>query len=183
MEVVAPYASWALGLLSQLSQQASPASVAATSAPVVKTAIPSPMSLGLKILLEPTAGGLVFRAASNTLAIVYPVYASAKAIESEGSADDVQWLTYWTLYGSIILAEHVADKVLGRVPYYYHAKFAALLWLQLPQTRGATYLYTRYYKPALARYGPRIDAVLARGQQLLSLLYSTYRLPLEASLA
>ncbi|GLC61938.1 hypothetical protein PLESTB_001821500 [Pleodorina starrii] len=94
-----------------------------------------------------------------------------------------EWLTYWTLYGSLILAEHLADQALGKVPYYYHAKFAALLWLQLPQTQGAAYLYKRYYKPALAKYGTRIDSVLVKLKSVLATLYSTYKVPIDATVA
>ncbi|KAG2423527.1 hypothetical protein HXX76_015275 [Chlamydomonas incerta] len=83
----------------------------------------------------------------------------------------------------MLLAEHLADQALGKVPFYYHAKFAALLWLQLPQTRGAAYLYNRFYKPALVQYGPHIDAVLAKGHNLLANLYAMYKVPIEAAVA
>ncbi|EFJ49839.1 hypothetical protein VOLCADRAFT_104090 [Volvox carteri f. nagariensis] len=181
MDALGPALTW----ISSVFSQVAPASQAV--APVipipVATPAPSPVTLGLKVLLEPTAGGVIFRAASNTVATIYPVYASAKAIESKDTADDVQWLTYWTLYGSLILAEHLADQALGRVPYYYHAKFAALLWLQLPQTQGAAYLYKRFYKPALVKYGPRIDFFLDKCKSVLMALYSTYKVPIDASVA
>ncbi|PNW69888.1 hypothetical protein CHLRE_17g696850v5 [Chlamydomonas reinhardtii] len=183
-------AELASGFLSFANQVAAPflkAALATGTAAPVAVAAPTPVpvaaSLGLKVLLEPQMGGVIFRAASNTVATIYPVYASAKAIESKDTADDVQWLTYWTLYGSMILAEHLADQALGKVPFYYHAKFAALLWLQLPQTRGAAYLYNRYYKPAMAQYGPHIDAVLSKGHNLLINLYAMYKVPIEAAVA
>ncbi|GLC76716.1 hypothetical protein PLESTF_001821600 [Pleodorina starrii] len=181
MEALAPYVSWLGAFINQVTPAIS-APIPAVPIPAVAPA-PVPVTLGLKVLLEPTAGGVIFRAASNTVATIYPVYASAKAIESKDTADDVQWLTYWTLYGSLILAEHLADQALGKVPYYYHAKFAALLWLQLPQTQGAAYLYKRYYKPALAKYGTRIDSVLVKLKSVLATLYSTYKVPIDATVA
>ncbi|GIL90568.1 hypothetical protein Vretimale_17516 [Volvox reticuliferus] len=182
MEALVPALSWISSAFSQAVPTAAPGVQSVTKAlpvPVSASAL-SPATLGLKVLLEPSAGGVIFRAASNTIATIYPVYASAKAIESKETADDVQWLTYWTLYGSLILAEHVADQALGKVPYYYHAKFAALLWLQLPQTQGALYLYRRFYKPALAKYGRRIDSALEKGYSLMVALYSTYKVPVDA---
>ncbi|KAG2483175.1 hypothetical protein HYH03_017967 [Edaphochlamys debaryana] len=186
MEAIAPVLSWLGSALQQASALPSPAPVkSAVAAPVsVAPMIPvSPVSLGLKVLLEPVAGGVLFRAACNTVATIYPVYATAKAIESKDTKDDIQWLSYWAVYGSFILAEHFADQALGKVPYYYHLKFAALLWLQLPQTRGATFLYDRYYKPALAKYGPKVDKVLAKAQDVLNTLYATYKVPIDATLA
>ncbi|KXZ43146.1 hypothetical protein GPECTOR_100g18 [Gonium pectorale] len=190
MEAFAPLAAWLGSALSQAGNAATRAAAPPAAAPptavlaAVAPASSVPVSLGLRVLLEPTTGGVIFRAASNTVATIYPVYASAKALETKNTtADDVQWLTYWTLYGSLILAEHVADQALSRVPYYYHAKFAALLWLQLPQTQGATFLYNKYYKPALIKYGPKIDAVLAKGQAVLAALYATYKVPLDAAVA
>ncbi|RRT73300.1 hypothetical protein B296_00024791, partial [Ensete ventricosum] len=44
--------------------------------------------------------------------LVYPLYASVKAIETESPVDDQQWLTYWVLYSFITLFELTFAKVL-----------------------------------------------------------------------
>jgi receptor expression-enhancing protein 5/6 len=40
-----------------------------------------------------------------------------------------------TIYGLFSLLEGSTDDLLGKMPYYYHAKFVALLLLQLPSTQ------------------------------------------------
>jgi receptor expression-enhancing protein 5/6 len=60
------------------------------------------------------------------VATVYPVYASAKAIESKDKADDTQWLSYWAVYGSLILVEYASDQALSKIPFYYHAKVSGV---------------------------------------------------------
>lgn len=48
-------------------------------------------------------------------------------------------LTYWVIYAGLSLVEEVEDWGLAKLPYYWHAKFAFLLWLQMPQSQvGAT---------------------------------------------
>eukprot|EP01023_Acetabularia_acetabulum_P068486 TRINITY_DN9722_c0_g1_i1.p1 TRINITY_DN9722_c0_g1~~TRINITY_DN9722_c0_g1_i1.p1 ORF type:complete len:240 (-),score=36.27 TRINITY_DN9722_c0_g1_i1:1690-2304(-) len=130
-------------------------------------------TVGLQLLVNPTTSTPVMMGACALGGVVYPTYASFKAMESKKMEDDVQWLNYWTLYGSVSLAEHYTDDILGWFPWYYHAKFAMFLWLQLPQTRGAEYLYTKFYRPIFLKYQEKIDLVLEWWMTRVSWLLDT----------
>lgn len=44
--------------------------------------------------------------------LLYPLYASMRAIESPTTLDDQQWLTYWVIYSLITLFELSAWTIL-----------------------------------------------------------------------
>ncbi|KAK3025377.1 hypothetical protein RJ639_044917 [Escallonia herrerae] len=46
------------------------------------------------------------------ITLVYPLYASIRAIETRSRADDQQWLTYWVLYSLLTLFELTFAKLL-----------------------------------------------------------------------
>ncbi|PON69411.1 TB2/DP1/HVA22-related protein [Parasponia andersonii] len=73
--------------------------------------------------------------------LVYPLYASMRAIESPSSLDDQQWLTYWVLYSFITLFELSCWKVLVWVPVWPYLKMLFCMWLVLPIFNGAAYIY------------------------------------------
>ena len=49
-----------------------------------------------------------------------------------------------------------------RLPLYKEAKMVYVLWLVLPQTQGATYLYLHYLHPNIARHERDIDRLIIR---------------------
>lgn len=137
--------------------------------------------VGLQLLLDPAPSSVIFRAACNTVAVAYPVYSSFKAIEDKSDyKEDVQWLTYWTIYGTISLLEFPFDRALASIPYYYHAKFALMLWLQMPQTKGAQVLYEKYWAPTLKKYQPKIDMCVEKVATVGGVIYGLYRGPIDA---
>ncbi|TDL22281.1 hypothetical protein BD410DRAFT_255574 [Rickenella mellea] len=77
---------------------------------------------------------------SNLIGWALPAYLSFKAIESPGQQDDVQWLTYWVVFGFFNFLESFA---LGLVLYYFRWYFAFktvfVLWLQLPAFRVSSF--------------------------------------------
>ncbi|BAT99265.1 HVA22-like protein c isoform X1 [Vigna umbellata] len=79
--------------------------------------------------------------------LVYPLYASIKAIESRSSIDDQQWLTYWVLYSLITLFELTFSKVLEVLAIWPYAKLILSCWLVLPQFSGAAHVYRHYVRP------------------------------------
>ncbi|KAG9017833.1 ER membrane protein DP1/Yop1 [Tulasnella sp. JGI-2019a] len=87
---------------------------------------------------------------SNLVGWALPAYLSYRAIETPATEDDVQWLTYWTVFGFFTFLESLALRpVLYYVPYYFPIKTAFVLWLQLPTTRGAVTFHHSVLKPVV----------------------------------
>ncbi|KAK8663941.1 hypothetical protein V6N13_083746 [Hibiscus sabdariffa] len=63
-------------------------------------------------------------------------------------------------YGSFTLVETFSDKLLSWFPYYYHFKFAFLVWLQLPSTEGAKQIYKNHLRPNLLKHQARVDQLM-----------------------
>jgi receptor expression-enhancing protein 5/6 len=116
---------------------------------------------------------------SNLVGFIFPgtfplqrrliaAYESIKAIESVGTADDTQWLTYWVVFSFFNVVEYWSRTILywlrmfpGPMGYglanlglafYYLFKTIIVLWLALPQFRGAQYIYHAFLRPLLARH-------------------------------
>ncbi|CAH7689588.1 TB2/DP1, HVA22 family-domain-containing protein [Phakopsora pachyrhizi] len=79
-----------------------------------------------------------------------PAYLSLQSLESPSSGDDVQWLTYWTVFSTFNILEIFSDILLYWFPFYYTFKCVFIVWLMLPQTRGAQVLYHKALKPLVA---------------------------------
>ncbi|OVA14294.1 TB2/DP1/HVA22-related protein [Macleaya cordata] len=78
--------------------------------------------------------------------LLYPLYASIRAIESPSTLDDQQWLTYWILYSLITLFELSFWKFLAWVPFWPFLKLIICLWLVLPIFNGAAYIYENFVR-------------------------------------
>ncbi|KAG8711485.1 ER membrane protein DP1/Yop1 [Ceratobasidium sp. 428] len=90
--------------------------------------------------------------ASNLVGWGLPAYMSMKAIETASGRDDVQWLTYWVIFGFLTYIESFALRiVLYYVPWYFALKTVFVLWLQLPQTQGAATMYHAAIRPSIDR--------------------------------
>ncbi|ORZ01584.1 TB2/DP1, HVA22 family-domain-containing protein [Syncephalastrum racemosum] len=109
--------------------------------------------LGLIMIFFNIAGQLL----TNFVSWVYPAYASFKAIETPSPTDDKQWLTYWTVIGFVHIIEYFSDILLFWIPFYFLFKTLFVLWLALPQTRGAEILYVRFIRPFLLDAQTDID--------------------------
>ncbi|XP_078433542.1 HVA22-like protein a [Wolffia australiana] len=87
--------------------------------------------------------------AGPVISLVYPLYASVRAIETRSRADDQQWLTYWVLYSFITLFELTFSKFIELLPFWSYAKLTLNCWLVLPYFSGAAYFYEHYVRPVL----------------------------------
>ncbi|KAI0041496.1 hypothetical protein FA95DRAFT_1584719 [Auriscalpium vulgare] len=96
---------------------------------------------------------------SNLIGWGLPAYLSFKALESPGHQDDVQWLTYWIVFGFFNFLEGFALRlVLYYFPWYFSFKTAFILWLQLPAFRGAQTTYYTVLKPVLSNISSRTNS-------------------------
>jgi len=88
---------------------------------------------------------------TNFIGFLIPAYFSMKALDSPQPQDDVQWLTYWVVFGFFNFIESFIDIILHFLPMYYTFKTLAIVWLMLPQTQGAKVVYTRLLRPIFAQ--------------------------------
>ncbi|XP_020580246.1 HVA22-like protein k isoform X2 [Phalaenopsis equestris] len=119
-----------------------------------------PGDVGLRLLLTPICSNIVIRTACCTVGTVLPVYSTFKSIESNDQEEREKWLVYWAAHGTFSLLEVFSDKLISWVPFYYHVKFAFLLWLQLPSNNGASHLYRRHIRPFLLKHQYKFDLLL-----------------------
>ena len=79
---------------------------------------------------------------SNLIGWGLPAFLSLKALETPGHQDDVQWLTYWVVFGFLNFAESFGLRiVLYYLPWYFAFKTLFILWLQLPAFRVRDFLF------------------------------------------
>ncbi|KAL6227204.1 hypothetical protein ACLB2K_001163 [Fragaria x ananassa] len=116
--------------------------------------------VGLRLLLCPLGSNVVIRTACCSVGIVVPVYCTFKAIERKDDPAQQKWLLYWAAYGSFSLVEIFSDRLISWCPYYYHMKFAFLVWLQLPSADGAKQLYMNHLRPFFLKNQTKIDRIL-----------------------
>ncbi|KAI6183246.1 Receptor expression-enhancing protein [Aphelenchoides bicaudatus] len=98
----------------------------------------------------------------NFIGFLYPAYVSVTAIESITKEDDTQWLTYWSVFGFFSVVDFFADCFTYYLPFYWLLKCAFLLWLYLPMTLGAHWIYERFIRPFHAKHHQSIDGFLER---------------------
>ncbi|KAE9023615.1 hypothetical protein PF010_g5041 [Phytophthora fragariae] len=116
------------------------------------------------------AGILLFVVGGEELVVglvgfIYPAYMSFKAINTPGTGDDTQWLTYWVVYAFFNLTESITDLVLSWIPFYFFFKIAFLVWSYHPSTQGSTIIYNSLIKPYVAPHVSQIDSALKRGEE------------------
>ncbi|KAI0251592.1 hypothetical protein BJV78DRAFT_1282437 [Lactifluus subvellereus] len=126
---------------------------------------------------------LTSRVVSCLSAFLYPGYASFKTLSQRpASEEDLErWLMYWSVLACVVAVEYLAEWLISwsvicdplpssshslidilRVPFYYFFKMLFLLYLALPQTQGASYLYQTQLEPILRAHEQQIDAALAQ---------------------
>ncbi|KAJ3106797.1 Transcription factor 25 [Phlyctochytrium planicorne] len=99
---------------------------------------------------------------TTLIGFVWPAYQSFKAIESSDKDDDRQWLTYWTVFGALNVLEFFSDILLYWVPFYYVFKAGLIVYLILPQTKGAIVVYNSVLKPYLLKEQSKIDENISK---------------------
>nr|DAD22166.1 TPA_asm: hypothetical protein HUJ06_023629 [Nelumbo nucifera] len=81
------------------------------------------------------------------ITLVYPIYSSILAIESNSNAENQKCLTYWVLYPLIILFNSASLKLIEWFPFWPYLKLMAACWLVLPHFNGAARAYKHIVRP------------------------------------
>uniref|UniRef100_A0A7S0YTQ7 Receptor expression-enhancing protein n=1 Tax=Hemiselmis tepida TaxID=464990 RepID=A0A7S0YTQ7_9CRYP len=80
--------------------------------------------------------------------VIYPALMSYKAIKStaKDTEDHTQWLTYWVIFSLFSTVEFLLDVIIVWIPIYYELKLCFVLWMALPQTNGALWIWIQSEK-------------------------------------
>ena len=75
--------------------------------------------------------------------------ATLLALDSSSKKDDVEWLVYWVVFSTFCLVDPIVEYfVIYWIPFFYPIKAVFLLWMMLPQFKGANVIY-KYVKSAM----------------------------------
>ncbi|EOX92979.1 hypothetical protein QUC31_003919 [Theobroma cacao] len=109
--------------------------------------------------------------------LLYPLYASIRAIETPSMVDDQQWLTYWIIYSLITLFELSFWKILAWLPFWPYMKLLFCMWLVLPIFNGAAYIYEKYIRKyiRLGGFGSSISTYTEDQRKILQMISSDAR--------
>lgn len=96
----------------------------------------------------------------SLLTILFPIFASYKALRITDPALLTPWLMYWVILSLFSLFEYWTYFIISWVPFYAYFRLALLSYLVLPQTQGARIIYQSHVHPFLAHYEHDIDVFI-----------------------
>ncbi|EHB06009.1 Receptor expression-enhancing protein 4 [Heterocephalus glaber] len=97
--------------------------------------------------------------------MLYPSYASYKAVKTKNIREYVRWMMYWIIFAIFMAVETFTDVFISWFPFYYEIKMAFVLWLLSPYTKGASLLYRKFVHPSLSRHEKEIDAYIVQAKE------------------
>lgn len=97
--------------------------------------------------------------------MLYPAYASYKAVKTKNIREYVRWMMYWIVFALFMAVEAFSDIFISWFPFYYEIKMAFVLWLLSPHTKGASLLYRKFVHPALSRHEKEIDTYIVQAKE------------------
>lgn len=106
--------------------------------------------------------GIIADLMSSVITILFPIFASYKALRSADPSQLAPWLMYWVVLSVILLAESWTVFIIGWFPFYSWIRLFFMCYLVLPQTQGARLLYQDYVDPFLAHHEREIEELIGR---------------------
>lgn len=85
---------------------------------------------------------------SFLLTTCYPILWTLKAIKVKDFDESKLWLAYWPIYSLFVFCDLFSDWIIAVVPFYYLIRTLLLLWLYLPNFKGARIIYSLFLEEA-----------------------------------
>jgi receptor expression-enhancing protein 1/2/3/4 len=94
--------------------------------------------------------------------VLFPIFASYKALRTSDPACLAPWLMYFTVTSLSSLVETYLLWPISWLPFYAWVRLFAHLYLLLPgEVSGATFVYTTYMDPFLAEHEAQIERFIS----------------------
>jgi len=95
---------------------------------------------------------------TNLVGIIFPIFWSLKSLQSRSKDDDdKQWLTYWIIFSLSQILDTFSNLILQIIPFYFFIKIGFLIWLFLPNFRGAEKIYHNFIKKRFKKYFDEVE--------------------------
>ncbi|KAK5169684.1 uncharacterized protein LTR77_005662 [Saxophila tyrrhenica] len=98
---------------------------------------------------------------TGIISILFPVFASYKALRSSDPANLAPWLMYWTTLSLLLLVESQFGFLISWFPFYAWARLGLHLYLVLPGQQGSVFIYKAYIHPFLEEHERQIDRLIS----------------------
>eukprot|EP00352_Strombidinopsis_acuminata_P000379 CAMPEP_0176348208 /NCGR_PEP_ID=MMETSP0126-20121128/7676_1 /TAXON_ID=141414 ORGANISM="Strombidinopsis acuminatum, Strain SPMC142" /NCGR_SAMPLE_ID=MMETSP0126 /ASSEMBLY_ACC=CAM_ASM_000229 /LENGTH=213 /DNA_ID=CAMNT_0017696851 /DNA_START=53 /DNA_END=694 /DNA_ORIENTATION=- len=85
------------------------------------------------------------------ITVLFPMFKSIQAIQSDGDDDDKEWLTYWMVFGVFRVVDMFFNWLFVWLldPYWAFIELGFFFYLMAPQFKGALTIYKSVLKPIL----------------------------------
>ncbi|KAF2843174.1 hypothetical protein M501DRAFT_914715, partial [Patellaria atrata CBS 101060] len=101
--------------------------------------------------------GFIADLITSVISILFPVFASYKALEHGDPAELTPWLMYWVIFSLAHLFEYNLGFIIDWLPFYSWLRLFVYMYLVMPGSQGAPYLYQAYVHPFLEHHEKEID--------------------------
>ncbi|XP_073180990.1 receptor expression-enhancing protein 4 [Lepidochelys kempii] len=108
---------------------------------------------------------IICRVVVLVFGMLYPAYASYKAVKTKNIREYVRWMMYWIVFALFMAMETLTDMFVSWFPFYYEIKMAFVVWLLSPYTKGASLLYRKFVHPTLSRREKEIDLYITQAKE------------------
>ncbi|KAL5365169.1 TB2/DP1, HVA22 family-domain-containing protein [Aspergillus floccosus] len=109
--------------------------------------------------------GVIADLLSSIITILFPIFASFKALRSGDPSQLAPWLMYWVVLSALLMAESWTYFIVGWLPFYSWIRLFFFSYLVLPQTQGARLLYQTYVDPFLEHHEREIEDFIGRSHE------------------
>ncbi|KAF1978324.1 receptor expression-enhancing protein 2 [Bimuria novae-zelandiae CBS 107.79] len=106
--------------------------------------------------------GFIADGLTVAITVLLPVFASYKALHTSDPAQLAPWLIYFITLALFTTVENTLDFILSWVPFWSWIRLTIHLFLILPGSQGATFLYQEYIEPFLYHHEREIDDFITR---------------------
>ncbi|OCK92669.1 uncharacterized protein K441DRAFT_570023 [Cenococcum geophilum 1.58] len=104
--------------------------------------------------------GIIADAINIIAAVLFPIFASYKALRTSDPALLSPWLMYFVTLSLLHLFETTFDFILSWIPFYAWLRLFIHLYLVMPGSQGAAFLYREHIDPFLEQHEAEIDTFI-----------------------
>ncbi|GJD09369.1 HVA22-like protein i [Galdieria sulphuraria] len=106
-------------------------------------------------------GNTISKLGCNVFGYFYPIYCTLTALKNNEDEKTKEWARNWLVLSCFFLSERLVEPLLQVLPLYAEVKLVLILWLTIPQFRGAEIVYKEYLLPFFSMHENSLDRLVS----------------------